>query len=539
MEKLVVHGGFTLRGAVNISGSKNASLPILAASLLTDEPVVVRRVPDVSDTNFMVQIMGQLGASVERSSGNVRVEAKNLHSEAAYEQVRKMRASICLLGPLMARMQRCVIPLPGGCVIGDRPVDLHIRAIQALGATVQIERGNLIIEAPRGLKGATVDLNGDHGPTVLGTDNLMMAAVLAKGTTVIESAAAEPEVVDLANFLIKMGANIQGAGTRRIVIEGVEKLRGCNHTVIPDRIEAGTFMVAAAMMGDGVTLRRVCEEHMSVITDLLRRCGHHVEFNERGDTVTIIAGKMPKSGEIKTAPYPGYPTDMQAQMTALFATTPGISVVKDTIFPQRFMHCSELKRMGANIKGAGTDIIRIRGVRKLHGTEYSIIPDQIEAGTFMFAAAATGGDVTVKNVIPKHLEATTAKLEEIGCEVQEFDDAVRVRAVGRLHRTHVKTLPYPGYPTDMQPQIAVTLALAEGTSIVTESIFENRFKYADELSRMGACIKVEGNSAIIDGVNKLTGARVSAPDLRAGAALVIAGLAAEGITIVDLSLIHI
>ena len=249
MEKLVVHGGFTLRGAVNISGSKNASLPILAASLLTDEPVVVRRVPDVSDTNFMVQIMGQLGASVERSSGNVRVEARNLHSEAAYEQVRKMRASICLMGPLMARMQRCVIPLPGGCVIGDRPVDLHIRAIQALGAQVQIERGNLIIEAPRGLKGATVDLSGDHGPTVLGTDNLMMAAVLAEGTTVIESAASEPEVVDLANFLTKMGANIQGAGTRRIVIEGVEKLRGCNHTVIPDRIEAGTFMVAAAMMG--------------------------------------------------------------------------------------------------------------------------------------------------------------------------------------------------------------------------------------------------------------------------------------------------
>ena len=202
---------FYARGAVNISGSKNASLPILAASLLTDEPVVVRRVPDVSDTNFMVQIMGQLGASVERSSGNVRVEARSLHSEAAYEQVRKMRASICLMGPLMARMQRCVIPLPGGCVIGDRPVDLHIRAIQALGAQVQIERGNLIIEAPRGLKGATVDLSGDHGPTVLGTDNLMMAAVLAEGTTVIESAASEPEVVDLANFLIKMGANIQGA----------------------------------------------------------------------------------------------------------------------------------------------------------------------------------------------------------------------------------------------------------------------------------------------------------------------------------------
>ena len=392
MEKLVVHGGFTLRGAVNISGSKNASLPILAASLLTDEPVVVRRVPDVSDTNFMVQIMGQLGASVERSSGNVRVEARSLHSEAAYEQVRKMRASICLMGPLMARMQRCVIPLPGGCVIGDRPVDLHIRAIQALGAQVQIERGNLIIEAPRGLKGATVDLSGDHGPTVLGTDNLMMAAVLAEGTTVIESAASEPEVVDLANFL---------------------------------------------------------------------------------------------------------------------------------------------NSMGANVKGAGTDVIRIRGVHKLHGTEYSIIPDQIEAGTFMCAAAITRGDVMVQNVIPKHLEATIAKLVEIGCEVEEFDDAVRVVSKGDLHNTQVKTLPYPGFPTDMQPQIGVTLALCKGTSTITESIFENRFKYLSELARMGANVKVEGNAATIEGVDKFSGARVSAPDLRAGAALVIAGMAADGITIVD------
>ena len=422
MEKLVVHGGFTLRGAVNISGSKNASLPILAASLLTDEPVVVRRVPDVSDTNFMVQIMGQLGASVERSSGNVRVEARSLHSEAAYEQVRKMRASICLMGPLMARMQRCVIPLPGGCVIGDRPVDLHIRAIQALGAQVQIERGNLIIEAPRGLKGATVDLSGDHGPTVLGTDNLMMAAVLAEGTTVIESAASEPEVVDLANFLIKMGANIQGAGTRRIVIEGVEKLRGCNHTVIPDRIEAGTFMVAAAMMGDGVTLRRVCEEHMTVVTDLLRKCGHHVEFNERGDTVTIIAGKTPKCGEIKTAPYPGYPTDMQAQMTALFATTPGISVVKDTIFPQRFMHCSELKRMGADIKvDNGTAVIS--GVETLSGAP--VMASDLRASAALVLAALTAeGTTEIHRLyhIDRGYEMIDEKLLAIGAAVERLPD---------------------------------------------------------------------------------------------------------------------
>ena len=374
MEKLVVHGGFTLRGAVNISGSKNASLPILAASLLTDEPVVVRRVPDVSDTNFMVQIMGQLGASVERSSGNVRVEAKNLHSEAAYEQV---------------RMQRCVIPLPGGCVIGDRPVDLHIRAIQALGATVQIERGNLIIEAPRGLKGATVDLNGDHGPTVLGTDNLMMAAVLADGTTTIENAAKEPHIVDLANFL---------------------------------------------------------------------------------------------------------------------------------------------NSMGADIRGAGTDSIRIQGVERLHGGTYSVIPDQIEAGTYMAAVAATGGQLLIRNIIPKHMDCISAKLMEMGVTVEEQDDTMLIRRSGPLQRANVKTLPYPGFPTDMQPQITVALCLAQGTSLVTEGVWNNRFKYVEELRRMGAQIQVDGRVAVVEGVTQLTGAPVQACDLRAGAALVIAGLAAQGET---------
>ena len=307
-------------------------------------------------------------------------------------------------------------------MIGDRPVDLHIRAIQALGAQVQIERGNLVIEAPRGLKGATIDLRGDHGPTVLGTDNLMMAAVLAEGTTVIESAASEPEVVDLANFLIKMGAHIQGAGTRRIVIEGVEKLRGCNHTVIPDRIEAGTFMVAAAMMGDGVTLRRVCEEHMTVVTDLLRKCGHHVEFNERGDTVTIIAGNTPKCGEIKTAPYPGYPTDMQAQMTALFATTPGISVVKDTIFPQRFMHCSELKRMGADIKvDNGTAVIS--GVESLSGAPV-MASDLRASAALVLAALKAEGTTEIHRLyhIDRGYEMIDEKLLAIGAAVERQPD---------------------------------------------------------------------------------------------------------------------
>lgn len=422
MEKLIVHGGCTLRGAVNISGSKNAALPILAASLLSEEPIVVRRVPDVSDTNYMLQILGQLGASVERSSGTVRIHSVNIHSIATYEQVRKMRASICLMGPLLARKHTCHIPLPGGCVIGDRPVDLHIRAVEALGAQVEIAGGNLILTAPNGLKGATVDLRGDHGPTVLGTDNLMMAAVLAEGTTVIESAACEPEVVDLADFLISMGAKIEGAGTSRIVIEGVESLHGCDHTVIPDRIEAGTFMVAAAMMGDGVTVRRVCEKHLTAITALLRECGCEVEFNSRGDTVTVSPAEHPGSGTINTAPYPGYPTDMQAQMTALFATTPGISVVKDTIFPQRFMYCSELKRMGANIKvDNGTAVIT--GVEKLSGAPV-MASDLRASAALVLAALKAEGTTEISRLyhIDRGYEMIDEKLQAIGAAVERVRD---------------------------------------------------------------------------------------------------------------------
>lgn len=422
MEKLVVHGGYRLRGSVNISGSKNAALPILAATLLSEEPVVVRRVPDVSDTNYMLQILGQLGASVERSSGNVRVEAKNIHSVATYDQVRKMRASICLLGPLLARMGECHIPLPGGCVIGDRPVDLHIKAVTALGAQVDIEAGNLIISAPKGLTGATVDLRGESGPTVLGTDNLMMAAVLAKGTTVIESAACEPEVVDLANFLIRMGAKIEGAGSSRITIEGVEGLRGCNHTVIPDRIEAGTFMVAAAMMGDGVTICRVCQEHLVAVSGFLEDCGYIVDFNEGGDIVSVKQGGNILSGKLTTAPYPGFPTDMQAQMTALFSTVPGISIVKDTIFPQRFMHCAELKRMGADIKlDNGTAIVT--GVEKLSGAPV-MASDLRASAALVLAALKAEGTSEIKRLyhIDRGYELIDEKLLSIGAAVERKPD---------------------------------------------------------------------------------------------------------------------
>jgi UDP-N-acetylglucosamine 1-carboxyvinyltransferase len=281
MDKLLVHGKRSLKGSINISGSKNASLPILAATLLSDDASIVRRVPDVSDTNYMLQILRALGAEVERSSGTVRVEPGAILPEAPYDLVRKMRASICVMGPIMARVGHAKISLPGGCVIGDRPVDLHLKAMQGLGAEVVMEGGDIILSAPKGLIGAEIDMRGKYGPTVLGTDNLMMAAVLAKGTTVIHSAASEPEVVDLANFLISMGARIEGAGTRRIIIEGVDELKGVEHTVIPDRIEAGTFMAAAAMVGEGVTLKRVRKEHLEAASGTLLECGHSVEFTAR------------------------------------------------------------------------------------------------------------------------------------------------------------------------------------------------------------------------------------------------------------------
>lgn len=390
MEKFVIRGGAPLHGDVNIGGAKNAAVAILPATILAADKCLIENLPCISDVMASLQILSELGASIRMvSRSTYEIDTTHIDcTEVSNELSRQMRASYYFLGALLGRFGAGQVAMPGGCNLGPRPIDQHLKAFTAFGAEDSVEYGQIHVKADHLVGGHVFFDTVSVGATM----NAMLAAVLAEGTTILENVAREPHIVDLANFL---------------------------------------------------------------------------------------------------------------------------------------------NMMGADVHGAGTDVIKIHGVKKMHGCNYSIIPDQIEAGTFMFAAAATGGDVTVKNVIPKHLEATTAKLEEIGCEVQEFDDAVRVRAVGRLHRTHVKTLPYPGYPTDMQPQIAVTLALAEGTSIVTESIFENRFKYADELSRMGACIKVEGNSAIIDGVNKLTGARVSAPDLRAGAALVIAGLAAEGITIVD------
>jgi UDP-N-acetylglucosamine 1-carboxyvinyltransferase len=422
MDKLIVHGGATLRGSINISGSKNASLPILAATLLTGEPCIIRRVPDVSDTNYMIQILSALGADVERSSGTVRITCEEISDVAPYDLVRRMRASICVMGPLLARKGRAVVSLPGGCVIGDRPVDLHLRGLEALGAKVEVEGGNILLTAKNGLRGAEIDLRGTHGPTVLGTDNVMMAATLADGITVIESAAAEPEVLDLANFLNSMGAKISGAGTRRIVIEGVKELHGVEHTVIPDRIEAGTFMAAAAIAGDGVRLNRVSREHLKAITAAIEESGHRVEFNEAGDSCVIHRSDQTRGVDLVTAPYPGYPTDMQAQMTALLATTPGISVIKDTIFPQRFMHCAELKRMGADIKvDAGTAVVR--GVAGLSAAPV-MASDLRASAALVLAALKAKGSTEISRLyhIDRGYEHIDEKLLMLGANVERVKD---------------------------------------------------------------------------------------------------------------------
>lgn len=421
MDTLLVHGGTPLKGSINISGSKNASLPILAATLLTEETVIISRVPDVSDTNYMLQILSALGAEVERSSGTVRIKCANIVPDAPYELVRRMRASICVMGPLLARLNRATVSLPGGCVIGDRPVDLHIKGLAALGAECDVAGGNMDLKGPRGgLVGCELDLRGKHGPTVLGTGNIMMAACLAKGTTIIESAACEPEVIDLANFLISMGAVIEGAGTRRITIEGVEKLHGTEHTVIADRIEAGTFMAAAASFSEGVTLNRVVEADLTAASQVLRDCGHSVVFDQKGSSVTIRPGETPVGAQITTAPHPGFPTDMQAQFSALFATTPGISVIEDTIFPQRFMHCAEMSRMGANINvDAGTAVVT--GVKGLSGAPV-MASDLRASAALVLAGLRAEGTTTISRLyhIDRGYEHIDEKLLQLGADVERI-----------------------------------------------------------------------------------------------------------------------
>jgi UDP-N-acetylglucosamine 1-carboxyvinyltransferase len=415
MDKIIVHGHHPLAGTVKISGSKNSALPILAATLLTRDPCVIQRVPDLSDVHYMLQILSHLGADVERASGIVTVKAEKVNSVAPYEIVRKMRASVCVLGPLLGREKEATVSLPGGCVIGDRPIDLHLRGFQALGAAVRVHGGNVKVFAPS-LHGATVSLKGKFGTTVLGTDNVIMAAVLAEGVTVIEDAACEPEVVDLANFLNKMGAKIEGAGGSRIVIEGVTELHGAEHEVIPDRIEAGTFLIAGAIAGRQVTLNRVRADHLTAVTDALRTSGYQIAGNN--GLLTIHPNGMPKSLDLKTQPYPGFPTDMQAQMCALLATASGESSVTESIFPQRFMHISELKRMGAAIELDGATA-RIRGVGNLSGAPV-MASDLRASAALVLAGLLADGTTEINRVyhIDRGYEMIDEKLGGLGAQIE-------------------------------------------------------------------------------------------------------------------------
>ena len=415
MDKILIHGGHPLSGSIKISGSKNSALPILAATLLTREPCILHRVPDLSDTNYMVQILTHLGAQVERASGNVTVTAEKIDAVAPYDVVRKMRASVCVIGPLLGRCNEAMVSLPGGCIIGDRPIDLHLKGFEALGAAVRVEGGNVKVFAPK-LIGAVVNLRGKFGPTVLGTDNVMMAAVLAEGTTVIEGAAQEPEVVDLANFLNKMGAKIEGAGTRRLIIEGVKELHGAEHDIIPDRIEAGTFLVAGAVCGKGITVKRVDPAHVTAVTDVLSSCGFRIEST--ADSITVSPNGSTKPIELATEPYPGFPTDMQAQMCALLSTTQGISVITENVFPQRYMHVAELKRMGAQVQLEGATAV-IQGVDHLLGAPV-MASDLRASAALVLAGLKAEGTTEVGRVyhIDRGYEHLDDKLSELGAHIE-------------------------------------------------------------------------------------------------------------------------
>jgi UDP-N-acetylglucosamine 1-carboxyvinyltransferase len=415
MDKIRIHGGHPLTGSIKISGSKNSALPILAAALLTREPCTIRRVPDLSDTNYMLQILKHLGAEVERASGTVTIAAAKIDSIAPYDVVRRMRASVCVIGPLLGRCKEATVSLPGGCVIGDRPIDLHLKGFEALGAAVRVEGGNIKVFAPK-LTGAVINLRGKFGPTVLGTDNVMMAAVLAEGTTVIEGAAQEPEVVDLANFLNKMGAKIEGAGTRRIIVEGVQELHGAEHDIIPDRIEAGTFLVAGAICGKGITIKRVEPEHVQAVTSALSKCGFKIESSE--NSITVSPNGLAKPVEITTEPYPGFPTDMQAQMCALLSTTGGISVITENIFPQRYMHVAELKRMGAHVDLEGSTAV-IQGVDRLFGAPV-MASDLRASAALVLAGLKADGITEVSRVyhIDRGYEHLDEKLSELGAHIE-------------------------------------------------------------------------------------------------------------------------
>jgi UDP-N-acetylglucosamine 1-carboxyvinyltransferase len=419
MESFLIKGGVPLHGEVEISGSKNAALPILAATLLTDEPCVVRRVPDLSDTRFMVKILESLGAMVKFENGTLTVHARKIRGYADYDLVRKMRGSICIAGPLLARLHKARISLPGGCIIGARPINLHLKGFEALGAKIKIEGGYIDATAKK-LTGNSMFLGGRAGPTVLGTANIMMAATLADGVTVIESAACEPEVVDVANFLNAMGADISGAGGPTITISGVKKLHGAEHEVIPDRIEAATFLIAAGATNGEVTLKGARADHLRAVIDKLNEAGVSVERS--GTNLIARRNKKLKPVDVTTLPYSGFPTDVQAQMMSLLALAPGISIITERIFESRFMHVSELARLGAEIEIEGPSAI-VKGGRPLSGAPV-MASDLRASAALVIAGLAAKGATQVNRIyhLDRGYEKMDAKLRKLGARIQRVEE---------------------------------------------------------------------------------------------------------------------
>jgi UDP-N-acetylglucosamine 1-carboxyvinyltransferase len=419
MDSFLIKGGVPLHGEVAISGSKNAALPIMAAALLTDEPCVIRNIPDLSDTRFMVKILASLGAEVLYGHGALSVRAKEIQGYADYELVRKMRGSICVAGPLLARLRKARISLPGGCIIGARPINLHLKGFASLGAKIKIE-GGYVDASVKKLVGNSMFLGGRAGSTVLGTANVMMAAALADGITVIESAACEPEVVDLAKFLNAMGAQISGAGSPTITITGVEKLHGAEHEVIPDRIEAATFLIAAGATNGEVTLRGARADHLRAVIDKLHESGVSVE-RSGANLIARRKGKL-KSADITTLPYSGFPTDVQAQMMALLALAPGISIITERIFESRFMHVSELARLGADIEIEGPSAI-VKGGKPLSGAPV-MASDLRASAALVLAGLAAKGETQVNRIyhLDRGYEQMDVKLQKLGARIQRVEE---------------------------------------------------------------------------------------------------------------------
>jgi UDP-N-acetylglucosamine 1-carboxyvinyltransferase len=419
MESFLIKGGVPLHGEVEISGSKNAALPIMSATLLTSEPCVIRRVPDLSDTRFMAQILESLGATAKFANGTLTVRAQKTRGYADYELVRKMRGSICIMGPLLGRLRKARVSLPGGCIIGARPINLHLKGFAALGAKIKIEGGYIEATAKK-LNGATMFLGGRAGSTVLGTANVMMAAALADGVTVIESAACEPEVVDLANFLCAMGAKISGAGSPTITITGVEKLHGAEHEVIPDRIETATFAIAAAATDGEITIKGARADHLRAVIDKLNEANVSVE--RRGVNLVVRRKGKLKPSDVTTLPYSGFPTDVQAQMTALFTLAPGISIITERIFESRFMHVSELARLGADIEIEGPSAI-VKGGRPLSGAPV-MASDLRASAALVIAGLAAKGATQVNRIyhLDRGYEQMDAKLRKLGARIQRVEE---------------------------------------------------------------------------------------------------------------------